>query len=280
MAPWTGFCLELSAHSKSGFEKAAAIRDRGFLGPKAELIIGESVVGIVGLGGGVSHVVQQLQHLGFRHFVLSDADIITESNLNRLVGGTSADVRAKRFKAAIAARNILELHKNATIIAPGSKSEDMAESLLGYDLIFGCVDTFSTRRDLEAFCRRHLILHLILCLDVGMDVHDLGGGGFEIDGQVILSMPGKSCMHSMGFLNENVLAREAEKYGAAGDRPQVVWSNGLLCSAAVGVAVDLLTDWSHTLREPVYLGFKGSELSLAPDNRLGALRGASADIIH
>lgn len=244
---------------------------QNFLGANSDFIIGQTVIGVVGLGGGGSHVVQQLAHLGFRNFVLCDDDFICESNLNRLVGGSCADVRAKRLKAFIAERNIRKLHKICNIISPGSKWEDMAEDLLGCDLIIGCVDTFGGRRDLEAFCRRHLIPYL----DVGMDVHELPSGGFEVNGQVILSMPGKPCMHCMGFLNETVLGQEAAKYGAGGDKPQVVWSNGVLCSAAVGVAVDLVTDWSGKLRQPVYLALKGSELSLAPDNRLAALRGVT-----
>jgi hypothetical protein len=105
-----------------------------------------------------------------------------------------------------------------------------------------------------------------------MDVLKLPGGRFEIYGQVILSMPGHACMHCMGFLNEKVLGEEAQRYGDAGDRPQVVWSNGLLCSAAVGVAVDQFTDWSKTLRGPVYLSFTGSDASLKTDNRMQFLR--------
>jgi hypothetical protein len=253
---------------KRGREDARYSR-QSFLGVNAESMIARAVIGVVGLGGGGSHVVQQLAHLGYKNFVLCDDDSISISNLNRLIGGTRADVRAKRLKTAIAERTIRRLHKNASIICPGAKWEESVEDLLGCDLIVGCVDKFSTRRDLEAFCRRHLIPYL----DVGMDVHELANGRFEIDGQVILSMPGKPCMHCMGFLNENVLALEAAKYGAAGAQPQVVWSNGLLCSAAVGVVVDLLTDWSRTLREPVYLAFKGSSLSLLTDNRMTALRG-------
>jgi hypothetical protein len=106
-----------------------------------------------------------------------------------------------------------------------------------------------------------------------MDVHKSRTGQFEIYGQVILSMPGEPCMHCMNFLNEAVLGEEAKKYGAAGSKPQVVWSNGLLCSAAVGVAVDLLTDWSKTFREAVYLSLTGSSLSLTPDKRLPVVRG-------
>jgi hypothetical protein len=260
--------FRLTAYLKKRRGQSKRYARQSFLGAGSDDIIGQTIVGVVGLGGGGSHIVQQLGHLGFKNFVLCDNDIISESNLNRLVGGSCADVRAKRLKAVIAERNIRKLHKDANIVAPGSKWEDTVENLIGCDLIIGCVDTFSARRDLEAFCRRHMIPYL----DVGMDVYELTSGRFEINGQVILSMPGKPCMHCMGFLNETVLAQEAAKYGAAGDKPQIVWSNGLLCSAAVGVVVDLLTDWSGTLRQPVCLAFKGSELSLTPDNRLPALR--------
>jgi hypothetical protein len=48
----------------------------------------------------------------------------------------------------------------------------------------------------------------------------------------------------MGFLTDELLTQEAARYGDAGGRPQVIWSNGVLCSAAVGIIVDLLTGWS------------------------------------
>ena len=72
----------------------------------------------------------------------------------------------------------------------------------------------------------------------------------------------------MGFLTDELLTAEAQVYGAAGGRPQVVWSNGVLSSAAVGVVVDLLTGWSGEQRELVYLNFRGSNLSLVEDSRL------------
>lgn len=242
---------------------------QSFLGSDSESIIANAVVGIVGLGGGGSHIVQQLAHLGFKRFILCDHDRISNSNLNRLVGATCADVRAKRLKADIASRTILKLHRDAHINAPGHKWEDMIDDLLTCDVVVGCVDTFATRRDVEAFCRQHMIPYV----DVGMDVHSMATGQFEIDGQVILSLPGEPCMHCMGFLNEIVLSQEAAKYGAAGDNPQVVWSNGLLCSAAVGIVVDLLTDWSKTLRGPRYLALQGRALTLQPDKRIAALSG-------
>jgi len=243
---------------------------QSFLGPDSDRTIQQAVIGVVGLGGGGSHVVQQLAHLGFRNFVLCDHDRISLSNLNRLVGATRADVTAKRLKVDIASRTIRKLHKDAHILSHSSKWEDAVDDLSACDVILGCLDGFGARRDIEAFCRRHLIPYL----DVGMDVQELSPGRYEVYGQVILSMPGKPCMHCMGFLNDSILGEEAQKYGAAGNKPQVVWSNGLLCSADVGIAVDLLTDWSKTLRHPVFLSFRGSELSLTSDKRLPALRTA------
>lgn len=58
------------------------------------------------------------------------------------------------------------------------------------DLIFGCVDSFAERAELEASCRRYLIPYL----DIGMDVHQAGDEPPVMGGQVILSMPDGPCM--------------------------------------------------------------------------------------
>lgn len=241
---------------------------QSFLGADSETIIGNTKIGIVGLSGGGSHIVQQLAHLGFKNFVLSDDDIITGSNLNRLVGGTLADVRLKRAKVEIAERVINNLHADAAIIGHKKRWEEAMNDLMVCDLIIGCVDKFCTRRALEAFCRRHMIPFV----DIGMDVHELRPEQYEIYGQIIISMPGEPCMTCMGFLNEKALREEAAEYGAAGDKPQVVWSNGILASSAVGVVVDLLTDWSKKIRGPFYQTFRGSAFLLEPDKRLPICR--------
>jgi hypothetical protein len=92
-------------------------------------------------------------------------------------------------------------------------------------------------------------------------------------GQIILSMPGSPCMTCFGFLNEAALAREAERYGKAGPRPQVVWPNGVLASSAIGVAIKLLTDWTKSMRGPVYLLYNGNEGTVTPHPRLVYFQG-------
>jgi molybdopterin-synthase adenylyltransferase len=75
-------------------------------------------------------------------------------------------------------------------------------------------------------------------------------------------------MKCLGFLNDNNLQREAEKYGAVGGRPQVVWANGVLASTAVGLLVDLLTGWSGLPPEGEYLHFDGNTHSLSRSPRI------------
>src|SRR5258708_29838557 len=61
---------------------------RGF-GPKALARLRSARVGVVGNGGGGSHVVQQLAYLGIGALVLADGDRVEESNLNRLIGAVA-----------------------------------------------------------------------------------------------------------------------------------------------------------------------------------------------
>lgn len=62
--------------------------------------------------------------------------------------------------------------------------------------------------------------------------------------------------------------REAALYGDAGPRPQVIWPNGILASTAVGIAVDLLTDWTCSIRGAVYLMYDGNSGTITPHPRL------------
>jgi hypothetical protein len=237
---------------------------QSFLGPDSQKIIERTIVAIVGLGGGGSHIAQQLAHVGFLNYRTWDGDVAEDSNLNRLIGADEKDVENQTAKTEIARRLIKGLRGNANIDAYNRKWQDNPEPLRGCDIIFGCVDGFLQRRELEACARRYLIP----LIDIGMDVHCVDGEPPRMGGQVILSMPGGPCMFCLGFLNEQVLAKDGERYGDAGGRPQVVWPNGVLASSAVGLAVDLLTDWTRSLRDVVYLDYDGNRGTLQPHIRL------------
>jgi hypothetical protein len=106
------------------------------------------------------------------------------------------------------------------------------------DVIFGCVDSYSQRAELERFARRFLIPYI----DLGMDLHE-SKDAFIISGQTVLSSPGGPCLWCLGILTEDRVTREAGHYGKAGSRPQVVWPNGVLASLGVGLLVQLVCPW-------------------------------------
>lgn len=226
---------------------------QSFLGENSQDLIERTVIGVVGLGGGGSHICQQLAHLGFLNYVVFDGDAMEETNLNRLIGGRQQDVDDAVAKTEIARRTIMAIRPNASVQVVNDVWQNAPEALEQCDIVFGCVDGFDQRRQLEAATRRCLIP----LIDVGMIVFQSDEEPPSISGQVILSMPGFPCMSCMNFLNEQTLAREAANYGDAGGTPQVVWANGILASVAVGLAVDLLTDWSQSLRNARYLVYRG-----------------------
>lgn len=244
---------------------------QSFLGPDAERRIRECVVGVVGLGGGGSHVVQQLAHIGFVNYVLYDPDHVEDSNLNRLVGANVSDTQQGKPKVDVAERMICGLQPQAHVVGRQQRwQDDQNHFWRTCDIIFGCVDGFAERRELEASARRYAIPYV----DIGLDVHQVDRETPRMAGQVVLSMPRGPCLACLGAVTEKELAREARQYGAAGPRPQVVWANGILASAAVAAVVDLITDWTCSLRVPVYLIYDGNRGTLMPNSRLKYLDGS------
>ena len=199
-----------------------------------------------------------------QNFVLFDADHGDESNLNRTMTLVESDIAAGTLKVEAAKRRILEINPRANVEVYPCRWQDRPKALQTCDIVFGCVDSFTERQQLEACCRRYLIPYI----DIGMDVHPGGDGPPGMSGQVILSMPGALLHVLHGFLDRGKARQRGTNYGAAGGRPQVVWSNGVLASTAIGVAVDLLTDWTRSLRGPVYLSYRGNDGTLTPHVRL------------
>lgn len=228
---------------------------QSFLGPHAQDLLGDIKLGIVGLGGGGSHVAQQVGHVGVRHVRGFDGDTVELSNLNRLVGAGMRDSIDRTQKTRVAERMLRFITGRRDERMHFGRWEECPELLRSCDVVIGCVDTFAARRDLEATCRRWLIPYI----DLGMDVHQVGIQSPRVGGQVILSIPGEPCMHCIGFLNPDRLGQEAARYGGAGNRPQVIWPNGVLASTGVGVLIDLVTGWTRRRPRLTYLSYDGNE---------------------
>src|SRR5947209_1053619 len=88
---------------------------QSFLGPNSSYDLGNVGVGIVGLGGGGSHVAQQLAHVGVGRFTVFDPDVVELSNLNRLVGATFEDALKKVPKPIVAERVVMNINPQARV---------------------------------------------------------------------------------------------------------------------------------------------------------------------
>ena len=242
---------------------------QSFLGPDSPQALAGATIGVAGLGGGGSHIVQQLVHAGVGGYVLADPDFIEDTNTNRVVGGTLADVAARRSKVHIAERMIRGLAPDARIVACAKPWHDLVEALRACDVIVGALDSYKEREQLERFARRNLIPYI----DVGMDVHDCAEHGHLISGQVILSVPGHTCLRCCGFMSDARLAREAESYGAAGVRPQVVWPNAVLASTAVGLIIQQITPWFPERKTFAYFDYDGNRSTMVPAPYMRLMRG-------
>lgn len=114
---------------------------QSFLGTDSDMVLARTTVGIVGLGGGGSHVAQQLAHVGIGCFVLIDPDTIEDTNLNRLVGGTWADIARKAAKVEIAKRLILAVRPKARVRVVKADWQTASEALKLCDVIVGGLDS-------------------------------------------------------------------------------------------------------------------------------------------
>jgi hypothetical protein len=89
---------------------------------------------------------------------------------------------------------------------------------------------------------------------------------------VILSSPGGPCLRCCGFITDERLAQEDQRYGAAGGKPQVVWPNGILASTAVGLAIQALTPWFPRPPSFAYLEYDGNRGTLSQSAHVAALK--------
>jgi molybdopterin-synthase adenylyltransferase len=235
---------------------------QSFLGVDSEALFRSVRVGVAGLGGGGSHIAQQLAHVGIGHFALFDPDTMEFPNLNRTVSATFEDAISNTPKVIVAERTIKGINPYAEVWPIQSEWQKDFESLRACDVVFGCLDGFSRRAQLEETCRRAMIP----LIDIGMDVHK--GEPYSISGQVIVSMPGKPCFRCVGFIRDKDLDQEGRRYGEAGANPQVVWSNGVLASTAIGILIQMLTPWCPINSSSAFLGYDGDRFTLEHDPRL------------
>ncbi|MGO4213140.1 ThiF family adenylyltransferase [Terriglobus sp. YAF25] len=125
------------------------LQRQSFLGAHSDTVLARSRAALIGLGGGGSHIAQQLAHIGLGHFLVIDPDFIEDTNLNRLVGGTQEDVRLGTAKVDIAERVIKSVNPVAEVVKRLASWAEVTAELRDVDVIFSCVDSIGCRSELD-----------------------------------------------------------------------------------------------------------------------------------
>jgi hypothetical protein len=237
------------------------------IGSKGQARLRGATVGVVGLCGGGSHVVQQLVHAGVGKIIGVDHDWATESNRHRLIGIQRLDVLFRKFKTKIMARMVRRIGtKTIFQSVPYALPDQRAiDALKEADIVIGCLDSLHARADLQNLAWRYLIPYV----DVGLLIvpSEEGNCDARIGGNVATFVPGASCAWCVGFLSQGKLDKEA------GGRPrsylqgtqaqaQVVSFNGLLASQAVSDVLQLLTGFAPPDAEDTIKKYDGIEGTL------------------
>ncbi len=187
---------------------------------------------VVGTGGSGSHLVQQLAHLGVGETIAIDPDNLERSNVNRVVLSHYRVIGQP--KAELIAHRLRKLARVQPLVMRIEEA-DSIQGLQSADICFSAVDHFGTRHVIEYFAR----MALVPVIDVGMQIRVEGEGDtrrvVSAGGQVVTSIPGEACFWCLGFLSDELLARERNRYaGTQVDyEQQVISVNGLLASQAI-----------------------------------------------
>ena len=266
---------------------SSSIYDRQELviGQYGQALLNNSVLGIVGLGGGGSHVAQQAAYAGFGTLVPIDPDRVEPTNMSRLAGAVISDVG--RHKTEVFTDLVHRIRQDLSVRAVTERfpSESGVHELKNADVVVSCLDSLTARVELQKFSWRYLVP----LVDIGMGTRlkrEEGPARAEsVAGHIHVYLPGGPCMWCTGLLSDEKLAAESGGKGpeyveGAVNPAQVVSINGVVASMAITEAMQLVTGFiarseAEFLR--TYDAGKGELFSLRPRFH-GACPHASAEI--
>jgi molybdopterin/thiamine biosynthesis adenylyltransferase len=239
--------VELGLQAGSGRRAASARcapdrfdRQLRVLGREGQAVLSNLSVGVVGAGGLGSHVIQQLSHLGVGRLVVVDPDVVSRSNLSRLVGASRLDPTLRTTKVSVA-RRVARRVGGPTRVVPirGSVIDaGPARRLVECDVVVGCTDTQWSRTVLNAIAYQYYVP----VLDLGVELQ----AGGSMGGRITWLAPGSACLWCRGVLDGQRVRAEQLPREALVDEvargylpdldepaPAVVSINGVVASLAV-----------------------------------------------
>lgn len=162
-------------------------------------------VGVIGVGGTGSCVVEQLVRLGVGTIVIADGEKFESSNVNRVYGSRVID--ATIAKVEIAERLAADVGLGTIVkgIPQPISYESVLRQFRECDVLFGCTDDELGR----SLLTRLAIYYLLPVFDMGVKVDAEDGIIQSIQGRVTTLMPGAACLNCRGRLRPDRMRAES-----------------------------------------------------------------------
>lgn len=241
----------LSSQPAPSAPPARLDRQRAALGQDGQRNLCELTVALVGCGGTGGLAAQLLALAGVGRIILIDDDRIEQSNRNRLVAASDADVRRGAPKVAALRRYLRRLAPDVAVVAlPLSLYHPRSRAaIVAADALVGCTDNEGSRLHMN----RLAIQYLLPYVDCGAGIIS-EPGGLIAGGRVRAVLPGGPCLECYEGIDRWLAAEDlaapnerarirAQGYGLEADRPapSLASLNAVIAAEAAAAVVALAT---------------------------------------
>jgi hypothetical protein len=176
-------------------------------GPDLQRLLGRLKIGVVGVGGTGSAVLEQLTRLGVGELVISDGQTFEASNVNRLYGSRIIDQDVAKVKIGQRVVADVGLGTKLTIIDKPVTYRSAFSAFRECDIIFGCTDEEWGR----SLLTRAAIYYGIPVFDVGVKIDSENGTVRSIQGRVTTLLPGAACLFCRGRITAERVGIESQR---------------------------------------------------------------------
>ncbi|MEQ1939389.1 ThiF family adenylyltransferase [Mesorhizobium sp. CN5-321] len=175
-------------------------------GPDIQRLLSRLRVGIVGVGGTGSSVLEQLIRLGVGTIYISDGERFESSNVNRVYGSRVIDDTLPKIKIAQRLAAEIGLGTKVELIDKPISYQSALKTFRDCDIVFGCTDDELGRSLLNTFA----IYYYIPVFDMGVKIDSDEGVIRSINGRVTTLVNGAACLHCRGRVSAERIAAQAE----------------------------------------------------------------------
>jgi molybdopterin-synthase adenylyltransferase len=173
-------------------------RSIGTIGLKGQARLLRATVAVIGAGGLGGFVLELLARMGIGKLVVADGDVFADSNLNRQMISTEADIGKSKVKAV--AERIAKVNSATSVEACHLVADEsnLPALLKECNLVIDCLDNLPSRFDLEKACSQ-------------MDLVLIHGAIAGLLGQIAVIRPGKPLLESIyGSVAQSGITRGVE----------------------------------------------------------------------